>query len=341
MENTSQVILRNRDRLGHGPVHLVDPAADGLADALATRQRVIRVSSSSHGDWSRLQAVGVDAHYEVVPAIDEQTELVIMVLPREKERLRMQLHAVASAMSPRSRLWLVGANRAGIKSCPKLLERYFKRIEKVDNARHCSLFEASGAQADSPFSLDAYERSWRAGCAGKQIELRSLPGVFAHGRLDAGTRLLLEVLEEVRPAGRVLDFASGSGVVGIAVQAIDENASVVLLDDSALAIESGRRSLAVNGFDAQCLPSNGLAELTGHFDWIVSNPPFHLGVENDLDVAAGFFRDAGTFLTENGRILVVFNRHLPYGRWLNESFNRVDCLAQNREFTVIQASKKK
>jgi 16S rRNA (guanine1207-N2)-methyltransferase len=87
--------------------------------------------------------------------------------------------------------------------------------------------------------------------------------------------------------------------------------------------------------------SNGLAELDGRFDWILSNPPFHRGIRDDLHIAAEFFRRAGTFLNEKGRILVVFNRHLPYEGWLRNQFKNVNRLADTREFTVIEANKAK
>ena len=108
-----------------------------------------------------------------------------------------------------------------------------------------------------------------------------------------------------------------------------------------MAIESGARSLRANGLSARLLASDGLSEAEGVFDWIISNPPFHRGVDNDFDIAASFFRDAGTFLSEKGRIVIVFNRHLPYTGWLRNHFQFVDCLAQNRAFIVIQASKTK
>jgi 16S rRNA (guanine1207-N2)-methyltransferase len=171
--------------------------------------------------------------------------------------------------------------------------------------------------------------------------------VFAHGRLDRGTALLLDVLEPLRPRGRVLDFACGSGVVGLALLAAAAgDLRLTLLDASALAIESCRRSLAASGLDPAAvtlLPSDGLAELpagtAGQFDWIVSNPPFHRGVRNDLDVAAVFFRTAGAFLRETGKMVVVFNRHLPYPQWLQETFGRVERVAENGEFAVIEASR--
>jgi 16S rRNA (guanine1207-N2)-methyltransferase len=163
--------------------------------------------------------------------------------------------------------------------------------------------------------------------------------VFAHGRLDEGTALLRDTLDTCAVAGDVLDFACGNGVLGISLLVGHAAARLTLLDTSALAIEAARRSLALNACSARVLASDGLGELDGVFDWIISNPPFHRGVDNDLDIAADFFRAAGTFLKADGKIVVVFNRHLPYERWIRERFRVVDRLAQSREYTVIQASK--
>jgi 16S rRNA (guanine1207-N2)-methyltransferase len=90
--------------------------------------------------------------------------------------------------------------------------------------------------------------------------------------------------------------------------------------------------------DAALLASDGLAELTGTFDWIISNPPFHKGVSNDLDIASRFFREAGTFLANRGNIVIVCNRHLPYAGWLRNHFEQVELLDENEGFAVIQAS---
>jgi 16S rRNA (guanine1207-N2)-methyltransferase len=291
-----------------------------------------------------------------VPVLSGAEETVILHLPREKDRLALLLHAVAAQMpavdaraaaGAGARLWLVGENRAGVRSAARHLQRYFARITALDKARHCGLFEACGPTPGAPFQLDDYACAWRARHAGREIHLRTLPGVFAHGRLDRGTALLLDVLERLQPRGRVLDFACGSGVIGLALQAAAaDKLSLTLLDASALAIESCRRSLAASGMDPAAvtlLPSDGLAELpaatVGQFDWIVSNPPFHRGVRSDLDVAAAFFRAAGTFLRETGKMVVVFNRHLPYPGWLQDVFGRVERLAESGEFAVLEASR--
>jgi 16S rRNA (guanine1207-N2)-methyltransferase len=340
VEHVSQVVNRNLDRLQADSVLLVDPAVDGLFQEVAGGGRSVSLSVGSHGAFRRFQSLGADVRFEACPQSLQQANVVILNLPREKQKLAMLLHAASRLMPADGRLWLAGANRAGIKSSPRVLEHFFASTKKLDSARHCGLYEASAPLETPPFTLDDYLDRWPLEHAGMALEIQTLPGVFAHGRLDKGTGLLLGVLENLTPKGRILDFASGSGVIGVSVLASGGGPEAVLLDDSALALEASRRTLHANGLEAESLPSDGLAELRGRFDWIISNPPFHRGVENDLDVAARFFTDAGTFLEENGKILVVFNRHLPYTGWLRKSFNRVDCLARNREFTVIQASKK-
>jgi 16S rRNA (guanine1207-N2)-methyltransferase len=339
MEATSQVILRNRENMGEGPVLLVDAPADGMVSALHDAGLAVRASNQEFGAFKSLSAQGLATAFEAVPSANGDEALVVLRLPREKERLAMVLHALAASMNPDARLWVVGEKRAGINSATRLLETRFATVRKLDSARHCSLLEARTPRECAPFSLEDYATTLRVDARPGDLVLTSLPGVFAHGRLDEGTALLRDTLDTCAVAGDVLDFACGNGVLGIGLLVGHAAARLTLLDASALAIEAARRSLALNACSARVLASDGLGELDGAFDWIVSNPPFHRGVDNDLDIAADFFRGAGTFLKANGRIVVVFNRHLPYERWIRERFRVVDRLAQSREYTVIQASK--
>jgi 16S rRNA (guanine1207-N2)-methyltransferase len=337
MERSSQLILRNVGRLPEGPVLLFNPPRDDLAVRLHNGPVGVRCHSQDFGDYRWLEGTGTAVDYGVVPDLEGSEQCVILHLPREKQLLAMLAHALSTGMSPGSRVWLVGENRAGIKSAPRHLQPYFERVGFVDMARHCALIEASGAVRATDFDIEEYFENWITRYAGRDLELLSLPGLFAHGRLDSGTALLLDTLEELRPQGSVLDFACGSGVIGAAIQSGCPDNDLTLLDSSALAIESSRRSLAANGLSGRLQASDGLSEVRGRYDWIVSNPPFHRGVRHDLEIAENFFRRAGTFLTEKGKILVVFNRHLPYLRWLQPAFEQVDCLASNSAFAVIQA----
>lgn len=339
MKLPGQSIVRNQSRLAPGPVLLVNPQPDSLFRELQSNERTVRVFTQHHGDHRWFSGCGAASEFGVTPAPDGSIRTVILTLPREKDRLVMMLHALSSTMPKEACLWLVGENKAGIKSAPRYLEQFFSNVVKLDSARHCVLFEASDALEQVSFNLDDYATLWPVEFSEKTINVVSLPGVFAHGRLDKGTRLLLDTLVALRPGGKILDFACGSGVIACSLMAVGAGADLTLLDVSSLAIESSHRSLLENGFTAHLLPSDGLAELEGRYDWIISNPPFHRGVSNDLEISAGFFSAAGTFLTDNGRIVIVCNRHLPYRSWLQNHFHQVKQLGANDEYLIIQASK--
>ena len=339
MERTSQVILRNASRLRPGPVLLVNPPRDSLFRDLEQGGWPVQISTQDFGDCRWLQSSGASVTFDAVPEPLTPCASIILNLPREKERLGMMLHALAAWMSTDTALWVVGENRAGIKSAGRHLERCFQSVSKLDSARHCGVFEATGPRKDTPFTLSDYAEHWPVEFGGKRIEVVSLPGVFAHGRLDNGSRLLLQTLEKLQPSDRILDFACGSGVIGCSLLAMDTGAELTLLDVSALALESSRLTLVQNGLKGALLASDGLSELEGKYDWVISNPPFHRGVSNDLEIAAEFFRRAGTFLSENGRIVIVCNRHLPYASWLRNHFEQVLLLDENAEFVIIQAGK--
>ena len=40
---------------------------------------------------------------------------------------------------------------------------------------------------------------------------------------------------------------------------------------------------------------------------------------------------------DKGKMVIVFNRHLPYLRWLQQAFNRVELLGAGGDYTVAQA----
>ncbi|MGD2129804.1 MAG: methyltransferase [Lysobacterales bacterium] len=339
MENTSQLVLRNGARLPNGPLLLVNPPGDGLAGQLVATGRAVSVSTQDRGAYHWFcQGARIEASFDIVPSPAPDTRLALLWLPREKRRLEMLAHALSERLPRSAALWLVGENRAGIKSADKHLGSRFGQVVRLDNARHCGLYEATDPIPGPAFDLASYESQWTVSFQGREVRLASLPGVFAHGRLDRGTALLLEALETLRPEGKVLDFACGAGVIGLCLLARDPGLRMGFSDSSSLALESCRRSLDANGLEAEVMPSDGLTEVVGVFDWIVTNPPFHSGVWDNREVAHRFVREAGTVLVGRGRILVVYNRHLPYFHWLREHYSSVRTVVEDREYYVVEAS---
>ena len=230
-------------------------------------------------------------------------------------------------------LQVVGENQGGIKRVLKVLAALGLGCRKLDSARRCTLFETRVG----PLALDPDALWQRFEAAG--LTLASHPGVFGHGKLDDGTRLLLEHLphELGRHGERVLDVGCGDGV--IAASLAQRGAAITALDVSAFAVEATRRTLAANALEGTVVQSDvydGLAD-EGRFSAIVSNPPFHQERAIDYGPAARLIAEAPERLERGGSLLLVANAFLPYPDRLEAAFGRFSVLADDRRFRVYRA----
>lgn len=341
MHPISQIIDRNLHRNGaRGSALWINPEKDDCWQKTRETCSSLKLLSQEHGAYRFLQQSGAEAGFGAFPQTNnEKYQWIILNLPRQKALLKMMLAYAASLLADDGVLWLAGENRAGIKSAGKLLKIHFNRVGKLDNARHCTLFEASKPFDNEAFNPRAFREEWLLECNSTSINVASYPGVFAHGRLDAGTALLLTALAGIPAEGEVLDFACGAGVIGACIAAGNEHANVTLLDSNALALRSCEETLAGNRLKGSVLASDGLCELKGRFDMIVSNPPIHAGVKTDSQLSIKLMEGVHDFINPDGLLIMVANIHLPYERWLSTRFRHCKQLACNDHYKVIMAKK--
>jgi 16S rRNA (guanine1207-N2)-methyltransferase len=337
----SQIIERNIYRHETGGCALwINPEADDCWRAVKTRCTELELFSQDFACYTFLKQTGADIEFSAFPRADKKKyEWVIINLPRQKALLTMMLDCAASLLASDGVLWLAGENKAGIKSADKRLKAHFQHVRKLDNARHCSLFEASVRLNQDVFNPHDYRLQWELDCAGSSIDVASYPGVFAHGRLDYGTALLLDVLASMNLEGDVLDFACGAGVVGACIAARHANTRVTLLDSSALALRASKETLETNRLNGSVLASDGLSELDRKFDIVVSNPPIHAGVRTDNRLGVQLLESVQEHIRPGGKLILVANVHLPYENWLSKRFKGYSELAANDKYKVITAIK--
>jgi 16S rRNA (guanine1207-N2)-methyltransferase len=337
----SQIVERNIQRQEACNSALwINPEKDDTWRKLNTNCKTLKLFSQDRGTYSYLQKSGADIGYFAFPPIPAaKYSWIIVNLPRQKALLRMLLDCAAALLADDGVLWLAGENKAGIKSADKLLKQHFGRVRKLDNARHCTLYEASAGLAQHTFNPRNYRQEWPLGCDHSTLIIRSYPGVFAHGRLDAGTALLLEALCKLSLDGDILDFACGAGVIGACIAARQTSGSVTLLDSNALALKSSEETLASNQLQGTVLASDGLSELEGQYDLIVSNPPIHEGIRTDNQLSMRLLESVHEHIRPAGMLVLVANIHLPYENWLSKRFKRSHELLTNDNFKVIVAKK--
>lgn len=259
----------------------------------------------------------------------------IVSMSKGKERAQFLLAMAAAAVAPGGLLALVGETRLGVRSAPQLFAELGLEASKLAHGGHGALWAAI---VDQPVVAPAFPDGWESIFDGPVgLRLCALPGVFASGRLDDATAILLGTLDSAGPlAGRkVLDFGCGCGV--ISAFAAQGGAAVTAVDVDALALAATRRTLALNGLEATVLASDGLSDVKGSFDLILSNPPFHDGASVDLGVAERFFADAKQRLTRGGRLRIVANRFLPYRDPIERAFGAVATVYEDTRFQVLEA----
>jgi 16S rRNA (guanine1207-N2)-methyltransferase len=237
-------------------------------------------------------------------------------------------------LGPRSPVLLVGENKAGIRSSRPILEQVIGPVQEVEAARHCVLYRAALSDVPSRFALDHWEVRYQIEVAGVNLTVAGFPGVFSHGRLDDGTRFLLENLE-LPGRGRVLDFGCGAGVIGALVKRLFPACEVDMVDSNGLALAAASRTMQANGLSANDIrPSDVFSDVPGAYTHIISNPPFHSGIATDYRVVAGFFEQATRHLAPRGCLYVVANRFLKYAPLIETYLGECRVVAQNSRYCV-------
>ncbi len=332
LSNPSQLLERSGARLETGSLLLLNPPPDGIYTRLAGASAV----TLDWSDYRILRSQGSDARFGLEAAASaEGFSQVVIFLTKAKARTRMLLDFAATAAAGGS-VWLVGEKKAGIGSVVRLLAEAVGPPVKLDAARHCMLFEARNASHQPrPFALEPYWRIDRWQLDEQELAVASLPGVFSHGELDPGTRLLLAHLQ-IENQREALDFGSGCGIVSALLGR--QGARVTAIDSDALALAATTRTLALNAvLEAKVIAADRLSQLPGRFDLIVSNPPFHQGTRTATATAHALIRKAPERLRPGGRLLLVANAFLDYPRVLTAAFGGYQVIAQDNRYRVYEA----
>lgn len=168
--------------------------------------------------------------------------------------------------------------------------------------------------------------------------------VFSHGKLDIGTRLLLDHLPGVDDDADILDLGCGNGVLGTSLAGIFDGGSVTFCDISHGAVASAEATWQANlsGDDRGRFLAGDLASAVerSSIDLVVINPPFHDQHVVGDETAKRMFIEARRVLREGGEVRVIGNRHLGYHKRLKSLFGNLDTVASNPKFVVLSSQKR-
>ncbi len=137
------------------------------------------------------------------------------------------------------------------------------------------------------------------------------------------TETLVEWALELLPAGqarRVLDLGTGSGAIALALQQARPEAEVSAVDASTDALAVARANAERLGLPVRFVHSDWLAQVSGRFDLIVSNPPYiaqddpHLAALTHEPLSA--LASGADGLDDIRTLIAQAPAHLAPGGWL-------------------------
>jgi 16S rRNA (guanine1207-N2)-methyltransferase len=232
------------------------------------------------------------------------------------------LRVAMYGLKPGGYLYVTGAKDRGIVSVAKRMQEYFGNVEtlairkgqRVLRSRKDETLMDAGAQLVAP-----------------------LVSPFADGKLDDGTRILLEILE-VHTTDVALDMGSGAGYIGMHIARLATKGQVTMVDASLAAVDVARHKVEQSGLtNVQVLASDGTQAVQAQrFDLVVTNPPFHLGGIQTTATAERFIREAAQVLRPRGRFYLVANRFLKYEPTMRACFKTIEEVGGDKRYKVLR-----
>lgn len=329
----SEVILRHQDTFLDKHVLFAGDVQDQLPAMLEAKS--VRVHTAWYHHWQTLSGkMGEEAaFYGLVAdeAVVSGCDTLIYFWPKNKPEAQFQLFNLLSLLAPECDVFVVGENRSGVRSADGLLADYCP-LNKIDSARRCGLYH--GRLEHAPvFKLEEFWNQYRL----EEVTVKTLPGVFSRDGLDSGSQLLLSTLTEPLK-GDIADICCGTGVLAAVLAKRSPGIRLTLSDVHAPALAASEATLAANQVAGTVIASDVYSAISGRFDLIVSNPPFHDGMHTNLQAAESLIRGSIAHLRIGGQLRIVANAFLPYPALLDAVFGNHEVLAQNGRFKVYSAT---
>jgi len=167
------------------------------------------------------------------------------------------------------------------------------------------------------------------------LRFRTDRGVFSHGRLDAGTAVLLREAGELPAEGAFLDLGCGAGPLALTMARRRPAATVWAVDVNERAVGLCAANAAALGLTNLRAVGPEEVDPTVRFAAIWSNPPIRIGKEALHQLLLGWLPR----LTPDGIASLVVNRNLgsdSLAAWLTEQGFAVERTASRKGYRILQ-----
>jgi 23S rRNA (guanine1835-N2)-methyltransferase len=263
-------------------------------------------------------------------SVKKKWNTVILHIPKSLDLFELYLQMIHRFSEPGVIVYCAFLTRHFTTTMLKMAEFYFMDVKQSLTIKKSRVLTLTGKRDNiaekNPVHSVYYEKTFK-----------QYSGVFSKDKIDLATRFLLENIHLEKNEKKVLDWGCGNGIIGILLSENLPDTEVYYMDDNILATESVR----MNTKKGKVFWEYDINTISGEkFDLIISNPPFHFEHENDISVSLDFFEKSVDYLSQNGRLIAVANKHINYLSHLKKVFPISEILAENNKFVIYQCLNK-
>lgn len=277
---------------------------------------------------NNLSNINIQYHLE---DIEQSTDIAIVKVPKSTDLFKLFLFEIYNNLKEDGVVLCGFMTKYFSPQLISIAGGFFESVEQSRAYKKSRLLILKGKKDLEPISLFN-------NLSYKDKMYKQYLGVFAASNIDYASQFLIEHLQVSDNDKKVLDLASGNGVLACCIRDKNPAAQMHLVDDFYLAVASSKLNL-IEGENYFHFNDN-LDELENDsFDLVVSNPPFHFDYETNTEISFSLFSQVAKKLKPGGNFQLVANRHLPYKPELEKLFGHVEVVEQNNKFIIYRCEK--
>jgi 16S rRNA (guanine1207-N2)-methyltransferase len=322
-------------KLGHGKLFIHDHNVTALEMTRLTLEA------------NKISEFKIFGAVEFPPETNHTFSKVIIQIPKGRQITRRWLIQAFHALKNGGKVFIAGANNAGIRSAIKDAQALFgngrilsykkgnRVAEFVKDTNVVTLPEWSA----SPGIAQGTWVNFDIILNNHTFSIHSLPGIFSYDHLDEGTDMLLNAIR-ITPGEEILDVGCGYGIIGI-FAAVEGAGSVHLVDNNLLAIASSQETITLNHVrNAKVFTGDLLDPVRSQkYNLILSNPPFHAGFGVNYQIAQTMIKQSFQSLHPGGKLIIVSNRFIRYKDIIKDVFGNVSILKESEKYHILSGLK--
>lgn len=274
-------------------------------------------------------------------------DAVFLRICKEKPVTNHLIKQAFASLVTGGQLILVGQKNEGVKSYEKIAINVFygkqakgKHLKKI-GPNYIAAFEKGNTTktvVDASFRTTDYNGLVEIAQWQDKV-LYSKPGVYGWDKIDKGSTLLIESLDLIlkqHPSSieSILDLGCGYGFLTLASTHIPCSRRVAT-DNNAGALRCMKYNAEKNEVKTEVIPADCGDAVSGRFDLILCNPPFHKGFDVDGGLTQQFLLASRNKLNPKGVAVFVVNSFIPIEKNFSSLFKTSKLIINTGQFKVF------